>query len=314
MIKITIKTILLAALSVALIISCSKNSTDNGGQSGLTSLTGPYLGNEPPGLDPVLFAPAAIAASRSWFYHGPIVFSPDGQELHFSKYTSSKISIFNMHLSDGYWTVPEEVTFAGSSHSNCPFYSVTGDTLFFIRDVNGLKFYQSVKVNGEWTESTHINIPDGEAAGIGWQFSIARNRNLYFESFHGDADDLFVSRFENGRYVQAEALDSPINTSYSEIGACIASDEQYLIFASNRPGGYGYHDLYISFPDESGGWTEPLNMGSRINSNSEDAMAVISPDGNYLFYLTRRAGDADLSPYWVNADFIDSLRAGVVLN
>jgi hypothetical protein len=216
-----------------------------------------------------------------------------------------------MYIYDGYWTVPEEISFAGGVDSNCPFFSVTGDTLFIKRDANGLKIYLCVKTSGSWLVDSRVSVPGGESTGTGWQFSMARNRNLYFESWTGEADDIFVSRFQNGQYLAAVALDTLINTPYSEIAACIAPDEQYLIFSSNRPGGYGYHDLYICFARTDGGWTEPLNMGNRINSSGEDATAVISPDGQYLFFITQRAGDSGYNPYWVDASIIESLRAGV---
>lgn len=316
--------LIVVILAAFLLIACENlfnpdDDNQNGGDPNapeLTELSGPYLGQEPPGLDPVRFVPPVIAANDYWFYHGAVVFSPDGQEMLCSRYTRSdphKISIYRTYIYNDYWTEPEEL-FQGSADSNCPVYSETGDTLFVKRDMDGLKFYMYTKVDGSWSQGTRISVPGGETSTAGWQFSIARNGNLYFERWTGEADDLFVSSYADGEYAAAVMLDTLINTPHSEIAPCIAPDEQYLIFSSNRPGGYGFHDLYICFARPGGGWTEPLNMGSRINSDNEDAAAVISPDGQYLFFITGRAGDVGYNPYWVDTAFIDSLRAEVSLD
>src|SRR6186713_2131449 len=75
----------------------------------------------------------------------------------------------------------------------------------------------------------------------------------------------------------------------------IAPDESFLIFHSNRPGGFGikdkdvnviHCDLYISF-NEAGKWTKPINMGDQINTTGIEMAPALTPDGKY-FLFTRR--------------------------
>jgi len=76
-------------------------------------------------------------------------------------------------------------------------------------------------------------------------------------------------------------------------------NEDYIIFNSNRPGGYGGLDLYISFANGSGGWTTPQNLGPNINSSGNDDSPYLSPDYKYLFFArTNSAGEEDI--YWVD--------------
>jgi len=107
-----------------------------------------------------------------------------------------------------------------------------------------------------------------------------------------------------------ENLGAVINTDAEEWGPYVDPDEDFLIFTSNRPGGFGLHDLYISFRNADGSWSEPQNMGNTINSSNDDASPLISPDGNYLFYLTKKEGDLVLNPYWVDAQIIENFRPG----
>ena len=90
----------------------------------------------------------------------------------------------------------------------------------------------------------------------------------------------------------------------------MAPDESYLIFTSNRPGGFGMHDLWITFRQNDGSGSEPLNMGPEINSSGEDGGPTLSTDSRYLFFTTQRSGDLGSNPYWVSTAVIDSLRAG----
>jgi Tol biopolymer transport system component len=87
----------------------------------------------------------------------------------------------------------------------------------------------------------------------------------------------------------------------------IAPDESYLIFARARHSeNLGYIDLWISFRDESGGWTVPVNLGQPVNTRANEICPIVSPDGKYLFFNSSRRGNDD--NYWVEASFIEDLR------
>jgi Tol biopolymer transport system component len=72
------------------------------------------------------------------------------------------------------------------------------------------------------------------------------------------------------------------------------------------PDGLGLTDLYVSFGNDDGTWTEPRNMGPRVNSPSNEGCPIVSPDGRYLFFNSHRNRNAD--NYWMAAAVIDSLR------
>ena len=80
--------------------------------------------------------------------------------------------------------------------------------------------------------------------------------------------------------------------------------------------GLGGCDLFISFRDETGGWTDPMNMGETINSRWQDEFPCVSPDGQYLFFNSNRPSELNETPipdgpgniFWVRASIIDTLR------
>ena len=107
-----------------------------------------------------------------------------------------------------------------------------------------------------------------------------------------------MQKYVSGEYQESESLNGGVNSPYYEAHPCIAKDERFLIFDSNRPGGYGEADLYICFRDQNGSWGNAINLGENINSKGWDGYASISPEGMYLFYSSNKSGHYQL--YWIS--------------
>ena len=105
--------------------------------------------------------------------------------------------------------------------------------------------------------------------------------------------------------MRLEKVGVPISTEASEHDPFIAPDGSYLIFTSDRAGGRGSGDLWISFaaPDDS--WAEPINMDT-VNSPGYDFCAMLSPDGRYLFFTS--SVDRENDVFWIDARVIEELR------
>ena len=80
-----------------------------------------------------------------------------------------------------------------------------------------------------------------------------------------------------------------------------------MIFASERPGGFGGSDLYISYRGAEGTWTKAKNLGEIINTPAEEYSPTISPDGKYLFFTRTVLAEPgsgisvkSMDIYWIN--------------
>jgi Tol biopolymer transport system component len=117
-----------------------------------------------------------------------------------------------------------------------------------------------------------------------------------------------VSKFESGQYLEATELPSPINQdSSNNYHPFISPKEDYLIFNSERDGGLGGADLYISFKDTNCNWQVPKNLGDNINTELRDICPTVTPDGKYLFF-TRNWKNNDKwygDIYWIETSFSD---------
>lgn len=120
--------------------------------------------------------------------------------------------------------------------------------------------------------------------------------------------DIYCISYNYSKYNEPENLGENINSDYWETSVFVDPDETYLIFESNRPGGYGQTDLYISFKDADNDWTKAINMGETVNSAACEGSPFVSADGLYLFFNSDRIQQFNRNPYWMSAEIIYSLK------
>ncbi|MEJ2705336.1 MAG: LamG domain-containing protein [Sedimentisphaerales bacterium] len=80
-------------------------------------------------------------------------------------------------------------------------------------------------------------------------------------------------------------LGSTINSSFRDFGPSISSDGLQLYFSSNRPGGHGSYDIWVSTRTTTNDpWTEPTNLGPVVNSSAGETYPCLSDDGRLLLF------------------------------
>jgi len=71
----------------------------------------------------------------------------------------------------------------------------------------------------------------------------------------------------------------------------VAPDQSWMLFASDRPGGFGQSDFFVTYRT-NGEWSVPKNLGEKINDAAAVLTPVVTPDGQWLLYASFR-GFAD---------------------
>lgn len=256
------------------------------------------------------FAPLSLrATSTEWWVSAP-VFSAAGDLAIWTRYhvgnPDYKDLAFVERQASGCWTQPEALPSGGNPHDAHAAFQPGTDTLFIISDRPGGPLFRAERTLDGWTES--VPVPISLPFKMGHQITIARNGTLYFRMTNDGNMDLYRSVLLDGQYVAPESLGPTINTADYEYGPYVSPDEDFILFASNRHGGYGKTDLYVSFRTPDGNWDHPVNLGSSINTVYPDTLPFITPDGEYLFFISRRSGDTMYNPYWVSTEVIERLR------
>lgn len=123
-------------------------------------------------------------------------------------------------------------------------------------------------------------------------------------------NELYCGEYSKGRFRSIRNMGIPVNTVYGEFCAYADPGGRFLLFGSNRPGGYGKVDTYISFHSKDGSWTNPANLGSQINTAEIDSDALITPDGKYLFFIRRQGWNCEVPNriYWVSTAILNKFK------
>ena len=155
-------------------------------------------------------------------------------------------------------------------------------------------FSISNKTTAGWTVPVKVDIPGYEQMSKGKNeygyltmdgkailLAFARKKN-------SEDDDLYVSFFEDGRWTRPLELGDEINTKYSETTPFLSADGKTLYFSSDRPGGQGSQDIYLTrrLDDTWQHWRKPQNLGSPINTDEYDAYYSISAKGDYAYFMS----------------------------
>lgn len=99
--------------------------------------------------------------------------------------------------------------------------------------------------------------------------------------------DIYSSKLDGNIWQKPESLGKNINSPYHESSASFSYDFLTVYFVSNRPGGYGGHDIYKSKKDDNGKWGIAENLGGDINTPFEEAAIFAHPDGKTFYFSSK---------------------------
>lgn len=95
--------------------------------------------------------------------------------------------------------------------------------------------------------------------------------------------DVLCARREANGWDEPRPLDAAVNGPSADIAPFLDADERFIVFASNRPGGAGDFDLYIS-RRHNGAWKPAVSLGPVVNSAASESNPAVSPDGDRLLF------------------------------
>ena len=98
--------------------------------------------------------------------------------------------------------------------------------------------------------------------------------------------DIFISKVMKNKWKTPEPIGKPINSTYWEGGACLSPDGKTLFFTSERKGGLGHSDIWMSKKINNKEWSKPENLGSPVNTPYDEVGLFMAPDGKTLFFAS----------------------------
>ncbi len=230
--------------------------------------------------------------------------SPNQDELYFTAqgYSGELSTIIKVVKKDGVWSDPKIAPFSGQYRDLEAMFSPDGLKLFFVStrplDAKNTKakdhdiwYIERTSLASTWSVAKNIGSPIN-TEGDEFYPSVAKNGNLYFTSTAQTSkgkDDIFLSIWKNNQYTEPISLSTAINSEGYEYNSYIASDESFLIFGGyKRKDGLGSGDLYISYQDKKGNWSEAKNLSKEINSDKMDYCPFYDAKNHILYFTSKR--------------------------
>ncbi len=148
----------------------------------------------------------------------------------------------------------------------------------------------SDNVNGKKHDACVSVSPDGQ-------------KLIVYKSNHISKGDLYYSDLKNGVWTEPVKFGGEINSNFFEPSATINSAENLLIFSSDRPGGFGGLDLYISRLLPNGKWGKPENLGESINTIYDEDAPFLQTDQRTLHFSS--SGHNSIGGYDIFTTYYD---------
>jgi len=247
-------------------------------------------------ISPVRLDPGAVSTARSEYNFQPVgdhsrVFARADADF-------SRGRILFMHRRGGEWSGPEELLFSDDRYKDSdPWLSADGHTLYFIsdrpvyageeREPENYDIWRARRRGDVWIAPEWLGTASSEAAEFGPE---VHGDHLYFSSTRMGRYEIYRAALQHGGIDTPERLPAPINSEADDSDFTLSADGRVAVWCSNRPGGRGRCDLYVSRRTENG-WTAAENLGPAVNSAASEFSPSLSANGARLYFASSRPVD-----------------------
>ncbi|MEM9935576.1 MAG: OmpA family protein [Bacteroidota bacterium] len=181
-------------------------------------------------------------------------------------------------------------------------------------------------MDGEWVRAEKLPDIINSKFNEGSACLSPNGLTLYFtrcnddETGFGDCD-LYEATYDptDDSWNDVHNLGAEVNTSYWDSHPNISEDGKYLYFASNRAGGYGATDIYVSEKNGEGKWGKAVNLGPMVNSSQDEVTPFFHRINKTLYFSSsgqvHSLGGFDIyRSRWMGEDWESPRNVGPLVN
>ncbi len=224
----------------------------------------------------------------------PLV-SYDGQKLFFSEGTNEKERVFSCSkLANGQWSQPTEENSLLSQNVNFnyllahqPNFTLKGGMVYSRgTGESGYEFLNSNFQSTGLLKITAFNNYDDSSSATITSDQKTLVMGIETDMTQGGMDLYFTTQKEDGTYGFLQNMGKTINSAANEGMVNLLSDQKTLLFSSNGFSGHGDYDIYVShrLDDTWKKWSEPINLGSKINSAGFEGSPFYDEKSETLYF------------------------------
>lgn len=153
--------------------------------------------------------------------------------------------------------------------------------------------YISTRQDDGWSEPRNLG---PQVNGTGWDSQPCLShdgKTLYFASARDGGQggrDIWYSTWDGEKWLPAQNLGAPVNTSGNEDAPFLHADGLTLYFSSDYHPGFGSQDLFVSYRVAGGNWADPVNLGYPLNTSADESNIFVETNGKAGYINSDRAG------------------------
>jgi len=229
---------------------------------------------------------------RKRAYANPVAFNPESIGANINTDNSEYLPAFN---ADGSVLIYSSRNSANNRYTNEDLFVAT-----VLEDGSYSKGMPIADLNTDENEAAHTLSQDGNIL----IFTACQRKDAY------GSCDLYISFKSGNGWSAPQNLGPNINSEKWDAQPYLAADNKTLFFSSERPGGKGGRDIWVSHLGETG-WAAPINLGDAINTKGNEESPFLHPDntsfyfrsnghvgmGDYDIFLALKEGNAYGVPY-----------------
>ncbi|MEQ6119089.1 OmpA family protein [Reichenbachiella sp. MALMAid0571] len=258
---------------------------------------------------------------NSPYYESNVVISPDGKRVFFTrknhpqnvggKDDEGDVWVSEMTSSGG-WT---DAVNLGESLNDKSANRILGfmdhGKAMLLHSPKGISF--AYNYNGKWLKPTEIEIPyfKNKSNHVSGCISSDGRYLLFGMESHGTygVEDLYMCKLKgDGDWTSPKNLGAMVNSPFQEMTPFLAADNKTMFFASNGRGGEGSFDIFMAqrLDDTWLNWTEPVNLGSKVNTKGQELSFVFREEAEYAYLVSTQNSDGygDLKRVKIKPDIV----------
>ncbi|MCP4261494.1 MAG: hypothetical protein GY774_28930 [Planctomycetes bacterium] len=202
-------------------------------------------------------------------------------------------------------------TVNSSAHEGTPVMPADGLSLFFDANRSGglgafdVWVITRATIDDEWGTPVNLGAPVNTSSWDGVPSISADGLSLFISSNRSGSSggmDMWISTREtiDAPWSTPANLGPTVNSAFDDVSQSISANGLELYFSSNRPGGSGAEDLWMTTrATTDDNWGTPVNLGGQVNTSYGEVNPSISPDGLSLFFFSTRSGGYGSRDIWM---------------
>ncbi len=175
-----------------------------------------------------------------------------------------------------------------------PIISPDGKTIFYCREPDGSSksdiYYSKIDANGKWQKAETFGFPLNNKESNSVQ-SVSADNNVMYLLHKYNSDGTFkgnglsyTTRTADGWAVPKDVeIKNLVNLHPYQLHT-FSADSKYMLHAIQTKDSYGDADIYVSFKNDDGSYTEPMNLGSAVNTYGSETTPFLASDNRTMYF------------------------------